>query len=195
MRSRDLEGSEPIWSGCTVSVLPATRTLPRWPPGLCASVAGAAILVKARQRVARRTTELQPGTAWSETTTSKDGKAARVKALRAVVSAFSGAGGAGPREEERGRRAWRHPPGLWCRWARGAEALRQGDTSQCASARHHRKVSPPLAQPSRAGTAPRASAPFNILAPFRPPTNSAPASQPRLPAWPRPHAAHSLRRT
>lgn len=157
--------------------------------------AGAAILVKARQRVARRVTALQPGAAWSDTTTTKDGKAARVKALRAAVSVLSGAGVAGPREEERGRTAWRHPPGLRCRWARGAEALRQGDTSHCASAGHHRMVSPPLAQPSRAGSAPRPSAPFNILAPFRPLTNSAPASQPRLPTWPRPHAAHSLRGT
>lgn len=149
-------------------------------------------MVKARQRVERGMTELQPGTAWSETTITKDGKAARAKAQRAAVSVLSGARVARPREEERGRRAWRHPPGFPCRWARGGEALRRGDATQCATARPQRKVSPPLAPPSRASYAPRASAPFSSLAPIRPLTNSAPASQPRLPAWPRPHAAHCL---
>lgn len=66
---------------------------------------GAAILVKARQGVAPGMTRLQPGTAWSETTATKDGEAARAEALRAAVGVLSGAGVAGPREERRGRRA------------------------------------------------------------------------------------------
>lgn len=66
---------------------------------------GAAILVKARQGVALGMTGLQPGTAWPETTATKDGEAARAGALRAAVSVLGGAGVLGPRAEERGHRA------------------------------------------------------------------------------------------
>lgn len=57
-------------------------------------------------------TGLRPGTARSETTHTRDGEAARTEALRAALSVLVGAGVAGPREEERGRKAWRQPPGL-----------------------------------------------------------------------------------
>lgn len=70
--------------------------------------AGTAILVKARQRVAREMTRLQPRTAQSETTAAtKNGEAARANPLRAAVSVLGGAGAAGTRAAERGRRAWR----------------------------------------------------------------------------------------
>lgn len=81
-------------------------------------------------------TGLQPGTAWSETTATKDGVAARAEALREAVSVLSGAGVVGPREEERGRRARGS-------WARHAEALGRGDATQRAPSRPPRKVSPP----------------------------------------------------
>lgn len=59
---------------------------------------GAAILVKARQRVARGMTGLLGPHGWRRPTATKDGKAARAKALRAAVSVLSGAGVAGPKE-------------------------------------------------------------------------------------------------
>lgn len=116
-------------------------------------------------------TGLQSGTAWSETTATKDEVAARAEALRAAVSVLSGAGVVGPREEERGRRARGSR-------TRSAEALGRGDATQRAPSRPPRKVSPPLR--SALASWLRPSSFRSVPHPrFIPPSN-----QPRLPAPP-----------